>query len=134
MGLEGPVEGSMRDTQPLCRELIGRCGHGALAPFVTREHECRQMEGGDTNDRRGKSARMERQGKPMQNRYKRAISKGRKVCRGPTPFARACRFLRTIPTRHARDTKFHIDADCYWSQKGCDPRRFTHKRGRRCWK
>jgi len=32
----------MRDTQPLCRKLIGRCGHGALAPFVTREHECRR--------------------------------------------------------------------------------------------
>lgn len=47
MGLEGPVEGSMRDTQPLCRELIGRCGHGALAPFVTREHECRPKEGRD---------------------------------------------------------------------------------------
>jgi len=56
VGLEGPVEGSMRDTQPLCRELIGRCGHGALAPFVTREHECRQKERRDTNDQRGKSA------------------------------------------------------------------------------
>lgn len=38
----------MRDTQPLCRELIGRRGHGALAPFVTREHECRQREGTQT--------------------------------------------------------------------------------------
>lgn len=106
MGLEGPVEGSMRDTQPLCRELIGRRGHGALAPFVTREHECWQREGRDANDQRGKSTRLEGQGKPMQNRYERTISKGRKTYRRSTPFARACHFLQTVSTRHARDTNF----------------------------
>lgn len=55
MGLEGPVEGSVRDTQPLCSELIGRRGHEALAPFVTREHMRvqAQSEGRrDTDDRK----------------------------------------------------------------------------------
>ena len=58
------------------------------------------------------------------------ISKGRKAYSRPTPFTRAYRFLQTVSTRHARDTKFHIDADYYWLQKGYNSRLFSYKRGR----
>ncbi|CAL1673562.1 unnamed protein product [Lasius platythorax] len=70
VGLEGPVEGSMCDTQPLCSELIGRCGHGALALFVTREREYGRREKYRRSARKvGARTKQGSQKRPMQNRY-----------------------------------------------------------------